>query len=129
MLIALKTNAFDNRDVQLELTPTNRHLIAGIISKNAVHLSIPPDTPNLEVLDIICRYLKNNQNHIVCHYNGNINLYYLYKPRMHKKHMPTLRLVNVDVSKPWIILNDYDIEFVAQLEDDDNNQKIPNIIP
>ena len=126
MQIALKNNQFN--DNLLNITKTNRNQIAKTLTEKAVEINIQPKTSGQEAIRIIFHHLKQNKNDIVRYETDVVTEYYMYKPVMTRHNMPSMRIIDIDTDKPWIIVTHGGIEFGAYLHDAENNQKTMSIV-
>lgn len=111
-------------DVALNLSLYNRDQVARILESTAVENVIDQRLSGYPRAEAIVHYLKEHPEHIVAESSGNIILYYMYKKYLHPKHIPTMRIEDVDTSKLWVIVDEGGYEYAARILQMPHNQCI-----
>ena len=107
---------FQNRDF------LTRRSLADYVSKNAV--TVPIENPKEWYKDVLA-YLRKHHDAIVRYDCGFGDAFYFYAKGMTARTMPYIRIMEVDISKYWMIDEEYGDEDIRYLDLLDHKQVTP----
>ena len=118
MQIAIKGTYFADTDVSLDMS--DREVLAGELQKRAVDIGVPDSYVGMEH---VVEYLREHKDAVVV-VNGHVPMYYVYRKWMSVKTIPRFQIINVDVTRPWLIDSSYGYENFVYLKSVGNNQYV-----
>ena len=92
-----------------------RVALAEELEKKAIELDESACKDEYEKMQLVVEYLRKNKTAIVRHTDDICTGYYMYYRGANVKTVPYYTIVEVDESRPWMIISRYSMESVAYL--------------